>query len=82
MSTQPTHREKQLEGKIEYLTQKLKEKQGVKSKPAVANDQQILKEMADKLKAQKNYIKALEDATKTSQANQLLASEKQLFEHH
>ena len=38
--------------------------------------------MADKLKAQENYIKALEDATKTPHPNPLLASEKQLFEHH
>ena len=74
VATQPSHREKQLEGKVEYLTQKLKEHQGVKK--SASEDQQLLKEMADKLQAQQSYIQVLEEATRNGQDNTLLQGER------
>ena len=76
VATQPSHRERQLEGKVEYLTQKLKEQQGVKNKKSASEDQQLLKEMADKLQAQQSYIQALEEATRNGQDNTLLQGER------
>ena len=56
-----SHREKQLEGKVEYLTRLLQDQ---KREQNTIQDEALLQEMADKLKAQENYIKVLEDATK------------------